>query len=606
MCGIVGYVGSRPAAPIMINGLKRLEYRGYDSAGIALHHRGIEVIKAAGRLSALAALAGDRRPQGTVGIGHTRWATHGKPSDENSHPHTDCTGNFAVVHNGIIENYRELTSQLAAGGHIFKSETDTEAVAHLMEELWTGDLLETAQQVQKRLEGSYALAILAAERPGELVAVRQDNPLVIGLGQGEYFIASDIAALLEHTRKIVILEDGQLAHISRQGVQIRDKDGNPVTPQVTEILWDAEAVEKGGFPHFMLKEIMEQPAALRNTLGEYLREGNAISLPRVQFSPEELAAIDRIFFVACGTAYRAGLTGKYLFETLLRIPVEVDLASEFRYRRPILGPNSLLIVISQSGETADTLAAMREGQRRGARVLAITNVAGSTIAREAPNVIFTAAGPEIAVASTKAYTTQLSVIALLACYFSQVLKREEKYFDQLLQGLRELPNLADGFLAAHARALEEIAGKSRDWRDAFFIGRGLDWAVAQEGSLKLKEVSYIHAEAYAAGELKHGTLALIEEGVPVFALATQQALLEKTISNIKEVKARGAVVYAITQFPRRLAGVADAVISLPPLPDPLMPVLAVIPTQLLAYYAAVKRGLDVDKPRNLAKSVTVE
>lgn len=605
MCGIVGYLGSRSAAPVLINGLKRLEYRGYDSAGIALHHQGINVIKASGRLTALAGLVSEQQPQGTVGIGHTRWATHGRPSDENSHPHSDCTGSFAVVHNGIIENYRELTAQLEAGGHIFHSETDTEVVAHLLDELWTGDFVQTVRQVVEKLKGSYALAILAAQRSGEIVAVRQDSPLIIGLGQGEYFIASDISPLLDYTRQVIILEDGQLAHIASQGVKIQDRDGNEVAAKITPVLWDAEAVEKGGFQHFMLKEIMEQPAALRNTLGKYLQEGG-ISLPRVHLRPEELRAIDRICIVACGTAYHAGLTGKVLFESMLRIPVEIDLASEFRYRKPILDGNSLLIIISQSGETADTLAAMREGLRLGAKVLAICNVVDSTIAREAPNVIYTVAGPEIAVASTKAYTTQMAVLALLACYFSQVIKREEGVFLQLLQGLRELPNLADAFLASHAKTVEEIARLSLDWRDAFFIGRGLDWAIAQEGSLKLKEVSYIHSEAYAAGELKHGTLALIEEGVPVIGLVTQQQLVEKTVSNIWEAKSRGAAIYAITQFPQRLTDVADAIIPLPRLPDPLMPILAAIPTQLLAYYAAAARGLDVDKPRNLAKSVTVE
>lgn len=606
MCGIVGYIGNRQAAPIMIDGLKRLEYRGYDSAGIALHQGGIKVLKAMGRLKELDELVESQDHQGTVGIGHTRWATHGKPSDRNSHPHTDCTGKFAVVHNGIIENYRELISQLEEQGHTFYSETDTEAIPHLLEELWNGDLVQSVRKVLKKLEGSYALGVMAEDNPDELVVVRQDSPLVIGVGQGEYFIASDIPAILDYTRKVVILEDGQLAHLTRKGIEVLDRDGEPTQAKITEILWDAEAVEKGGYQHFMLKEIMEQPAALRNTLGEYMGEGSAISFPHVQFSKEELASIDKICIVACGTAYHAGLSGKYLFESMLRIPVENDLASEFRYRNPILGPDSLLVVISQSGETADTLAAMREGLRRGAKVLAITNVVGSTIAREAPNVIFTIAGPEIAVASTKAYTTQLAAIALFACYVSQTLDREWSQFSELLQGLREVPNLAERFLNAHVQELEGIARDGKDWEDAFFIGRGLDWAVSQEGSLKLKEISYIHAEAYAAGELKHGTLALIEEGVPVFGLATQAELLDKTISNIKETKARGAVVYGITQFPQRLADAADVIIELPSLPDPLMPMLAVIPTQLLSYYAAVVRGLDVDKPRNLAKSVTVE
>lgn len=606
MCGIVGYIGDRLAAPIMIAGLRRLEYRGYDSAGIALQQKEIKTIKVKGRLDALAELVGSQNHEGTVGLGHTRWATHGKPSDVNSHPHTDCNGRFVVVHNGIIENYQELIQELQDKGHKILSETDTEAIPHLIEVLWTGDLIETVQKVVKRLEGSYALGIMAKDSPDELVVVRQDSPLVIGVGQGENYIASDIPALLEYTRDIVILEDGQMARLTKDAIQVMDAEGNPIETKITEILWDAEAVEKGGYDHFMLKEIMEQPAALRNTLGKYMGEGEEITFPDIHFSRQDLESIDKICIVACGTAYHAGLSGKHLFEGMLRIAVENDLASEFRYRNPILGPNTLLIVISQSGETADTLAAMREGIRRGAKVVAITNVIGSTIAREAPNVIYTIAGPEIAVASTKAYTTQLATIALLACYISQQLDRKWDEFSRLLQGLRQVPNLAEGWLNHNAKVMEQIAQESKNWHDAFFIGRGLDWVVAQEGSLKLKEISYIHAEAYAAGELKHGTLALIEEGVPVVGLATQAQLLDKTISNIKETKARGAVVYGISQYPQRMREASDFLIELPKLPDPLMPILAVIPTQLLSYYAAVVRNLDVDKPRNLAKSVTVE
>ena len=606
MCGIVGYIGGRQAAPIMIAGLRRLEYRGYDSAGIALHQQGLKTIKIKGRMDILEELVNRQDHRGTAGIGHTRWATHGKPSDANSHPHSDCTGRFVVVHNGIIENYQQLINELEQRGHKFTSETDTEVIPHLLEEMWTGNLVQTVREVIKRLDGSYALGVMAADNPDEVVVVRQDSPLVLGVGEGENFIASDIPAILEHTRKIVILEDGQLARLTRNGIEVQDTDGRPIQVKTTEITWDAEAVEKGGYQHFMLKEIMEQPAALRNTLGKYMGEGESITFPDISLTPEDLGKIDKICIVACGTAYHAGLAGKHLFESMLRIPVENDLASEFRYRNPIMGPNSLLIVISQSGETADTLAAMREGIRRGAKVMAITNVVGSTISREAPNVIYTVAGPEIAVASTKAYTTQLATVALFACYISQQLDREWAQFAVLLQGLRQVPNLAERWLDANIKAMEEIAIQGSDWRDAFFIGRGLDWAVSQEGSLKLKEISYVHAEAYAAGELKHGTLALIEDGVPVFGLATQGALLDKTISNIKETKARGAVVYGITQYPERMADASDVLIQLPKLPDPLMPILAVIPTQLISYYAAVVRNLDVDKPRNLAKSVTVE
>jgi glucosamine--fructose-6-phosphate aminotransferase (isomerizing) len=583
-----------------------MEYRGYDSAGIALHQQGIKTIKVKGRLDVLDQLVNSQGHAGTAGIGHTRWATHGKPSDLNSHPHGDCTGKFVVVHNGIIENYQELIHELEGLGHKLTSETDTEVIPHLLEQMWTGDLVQTVREVIKRLDGSYALGVMAADNPDEVVVVRQNSPLVIGVGQGENFIASDIPAILEHTRQIIILEDGQLARLTRGGVDVQDRDGNPIQVKVTEILWDAEAVEKGGYEHFMLKEIMEQPAALRNTLGKYMGEGDRITFPDINLTPEELAGIDKICIVACGTAYHAGLSGKHLFESMLRIPVENDLASEFRYRNPILGANSLLIVISQSGETADTLAAMREGMRRGAKILAITNVVGSTISREAPPPPPPIAGPEIAVASTKAYTTQLATVALFSCYLSQQLNREWDQFATLLQGLRQVPNLADRWLMANTKAMEQIAMDGKQWRDAFFIGRGLDWAVSQEGSLKLKEISYIHAEAYAAGELKHGTLALIEDGVPVFGLATQGALLDKTISNIKETKARGAIIYGITQYPQRMAEASDVLIELPKLPDPLMPILAVIPTQLISYYAAVVRNLDVDKPRNLAKSVTVE
>jgi len=606
MCGIVGYIGSRPAAPIMISGLRRLEYRGYDSAGISLQQQGIITIKAKGRLDILDQLVNSDDHYGTAGIGHTRWATHGKPSDQNSHPHVDCAGKFTVVHNGIIENYQELIQELKEQGHKFTSETDTEVIPHLLEEMWNGDLVQTVKNVILRLDGSYALGVMAADKPDELVVVRQDSPLVLGVGEGENFVASDIPAILEYTRKIIILEDGQLAHLTREAIEIQDEDGKPVEAKLTEILWDSEAVEKGGYEHFMLKEIMEQPTALRNTLGKYMGEGDEIAFPDINLTREDLASIDKIYIVACGTAYHAGLSGKYLFERMLRIPVENDFASEFRYRNPIIGPNNLLIIISQSGETADTLAAMREGMRRGAKVLAITNVVGSTISREAPNVIYTMAGPEIAVASTKAYSTQLAAIALFACHLSKELDIEWHQFASLLQSLRQVPSLADGWLDQYAKGIEEIALEGKDWQDAFFIGRGLDWAVAQEGSLKLKEISYIHAEAYAAGELKHGTLALIEEGVPVFGIATQGDLMEKTISNIKETKARGAIIFGITQYPEKMGEASDFLIELPKLPDPLMPMLAVLPTQLIAYYAAVVRNLDVDKPRNLAKSVTVE
>ncbi len=606
MCGIVGYVGERQAAPLMLDGLKKLEYRGYDSAGLALQHQGINVIKAQGRMDILEKLVHSREHVGNVGIGHTRWATHGKPSDENSHPHCDCSGQFAVVHNGIIENYLELIDELKSSGQQFASETDTEAVPHLLSTMWQGDLLSTLMAITPKLEGSYALAVMSEKSPDELVAVRHDSPLAIGIGDDEYFVTSDIRAILEHTRDVIYLEDGQFARLTPRGVQVFNSDGQPAEVFPVHIDWDSEAIEKSGYPHFMLKEIMEQPDALRNTIAGYLAEDDEIRFPDVKLDAGEIKDISKIFLVACGTAYHAGLLGKHLFETILGIPTETDLASEFRYRNPVLQPDHLVIVISQSGETADTLAAMRESLRRQAKVLAITNVVGSTIAREAPNVIYTKAGPETAVASTKAYITQLAALSLLACYVSRVQDNKWDKFKTLLQGLREVPHLAEQFLDKHKDSVEKIAKDGQHWRDAFFIGRGLDWAVAQEGSLKLKEISYVHAEAYAAGELKHGTLALVEEGVPVIGLATQQSLIDKTISNIKETKARGAYVIGISQFPERMTDAADVIIPLPKLPDPLMPILSVIPTQLLSYHAAVIRGCDVDKPRNLAKSVTVE
>ena len=606
MCGIVGYVGERQAAPLMLDGLKKLEYRGYDSAGLALQQQGINVIKTQGRVETLDKLVHGRENGGTVGIGHTRWATHGRPSDENSHPHSDCSGQFAVVHNGIIENYLELIDELKSGGHQFASETDTEAVPHLLEAMWQGDLLSTVMAAVGKLEGSYAMAVISDKQPDEVVAVRQDSPLAIGIGDDEYFVTSDIRAILEHTRDVIYLEDGQFARLTRKGVQIFNSDGQLAEVFPVHIDWDSEDIEKGGYPHFMLKEIMEQPDALRNTIAGYLAEDDNIQFPEVKLADDEIKGISKIFLVACGTAYHAGLLGKHLFETMLGIPTETDLASEFRYRNPVLQPDHLVIVISQSGETADTLAAMRESLRRGAKVLAITNVVGSTIAREAPNVIYTKAGPETAVASTKAYITQLAALSLLACYVSRIQDNKWDEFKKLLLGLRQVPHLAEQFLEKNRESIEKIANDGKHWRDAFFIGRGLDWAVAQEGSLKLKEISYVHAEAYAAGELKHGTLALVEEGVPVIGLATQQNLIDKTISNIKETKARGAYVIGISQFPGKLTDAADVIIALPKLPDPLMPILSVIPTQLLSYYAAVIRNRDVDKPRNLAKSVTVE
>lgn len=609
MCGIVGYIGDRPAQDVLIQGLSKLEYRGYDSAGIAVFDQEhLYVEKTVGRLSALQDHIKEPIP-GTIGVGHTRWATHGRPSDDNAHPHTDCTGRFVVVHNGIIENYLKLREELLAKGHTFQSETDTEVVAHLLEDLYDGDLFRTTICLLEKIEGAFALGIMAREEPDKLIAVRKASPLVIGLGHGENFIASDIPALLEYTRDTYVLNDGEMAVLTRDGVDVFDFAGRPLKKEIFHVTWDAVSAEKGGYDHFMLKEIHEQPRAIRDTLTSRITEdGQRVILDEVTLTPEQLRAIDRIHILACGTSWHAGIVGKAVIEHLTRVPVDVEIASEYRYSHPIVDDKTLVIVISQSGETADTLAAMREAKQLGcARVLAITNVVGSTIAREADDVIITWAGPEISVASTKAYSTQLIALYLFACYFAQQRETEgAKEVPAILQALKNLPGQAEKVLQT-APAIEAFARAYAEKEDAFFIGRGLDYAVSLEGALKLKEISYIHAEAYAAGELKHGTLALIVEGVPVIALATQSHLYEKMISNIVEVKSRGAYVLALAwQGDTEIGKTVDQVITIPRTLPFLAPVLAVIPLQLLAYYASVARGNDVDKPRNLAKSVTVE
>lgn len=610
MCGIVGYIGERNAANVLVNSLKRLEYRGYDSAGIAVCPNGkVDIRKTVGRLSRLEeVLRREPVPPAVIGIGHTRWATHGKPSDHNAHPLADENLEFVVVHNGIIENFAELKRWLTEQGHIFASETDTEVIPHLIRHFYRGDLVAAVRQALNRLRGAYALAILSPHEPDKLVAVKRASPLIIGLGVGENFIASDIPAVLQYTRRFYILDEGEMAVITRDSVQVTDIAGNPVEKKVVEVTWSAEQAEKGGFPHFMLKEIFEQPRAIMDTMrGRIDWEQGRVTLEEVALSPEEIGRYDKVAVVACGTAYHAGLVGKALIERWARLPVETDVASEFRYRDPLVDGRTLALVISQSGETADTLAALREAKRRGARVVAITNVVGSSVSREADDIIYTWAGPEIAVASTKAYVTQLVAVTLLAVYLAQVRgTMGETERRAILDEFKLLPNKAETVLG-RAPQVEALARDVSRWRDAFFIGRGLDYAVAMEGQLKLKEISYIHAEAYAAGELKHGTLALIEEGVPVVALLTQPALREKMLSNIIEVKARGARVYAVTpEGDHDLAAHVDEVLALPPVHPLLAPVLTVIPLQLLAYYAAVARGTDVDKPRNLAKSVTVE
>lgn len=609
MCGIVGYVGKRDSQEILIEGLKKLEYRGYDSAGVAVYtDQGLAVKKAKGRLAVLESQLDEAPLRGTIGIGHTRWATHGKPSDVNSHPHTDNSMKFSVVHNGIIENYIALKEELIAKGHRFVSETDTEVISHLIADLYDGDIVRTVQRAVKHMTGAYALGVLTEHEPEKLVAVRLASPLIIGVGDGENFIGSDIPAILEHTRNVYILNDNEMAVLTREGVELMTIEGNFISREIFHVDWDIITAEKAGFDHFMLKEIHEQPKAYRDTMGARLNAaGNGVVLNEVKMSAEDVRGISSIHIVACGTAYHAGLVGKSVIERLARIPVETDVASEYRYRSPIIKPSTLVIVVSQSGETADTLAALREAKRHGARVIAITNVVGSSVAREADDVITTWAGPEIAVASTKAYTSQLIAFYLLSLHLAQTLGTVEAAEVALtIAALKSLPEQVERVLEQGA-AIKELAEQIATHDDLFFIGRGLDYAVAQEGSLKLKEISYIHSEAYASGELKHGTLALIEEGVPVIALATQEDLFEKTVSNIKEVKARGAYVIGIAlEGDDELRKSVDQVVTIPRTLGLLTPALSVVPLQLLAYYASLARGNDVDKPRNLAKSVTVE
>jgi glucosamine--fructose-6-phosphate aminotransferase (isomerizing) len=592
-----------------MNGLKTLEYRGYDSAGVAYLNEGIlEVRKKMGRIAVLDEYLGTQQWHTQIGIGHTRWATHGRPSDRNAHPHFDCTHKFAVVHNGIIENFAELRERLQANGHRFVSETDTEVLAHLVEEAYRGNLRLALRDALQQVRGSYTVVLLSEHHPDRIVASRKDNPLVAGIGDGEYFVASDIPALLPYTRKIYLLNAGEIVELTPDGINIVDFQDRPVHKEIFHVNWDAQAAERGGYPHFMLKEICEQPLAIKNTLSSRLTpDGSGIQLSEIGLTPEQIRNFSKVAIVACGTAYHAGMVGKYVFEKLARIPVEVDLASEFRYRDPLIDPKTLVVIVSQSGETADTLAALREARKRGCHVLAVTNVVGSSVAREADDVIHTWAGPEIAVASTKAYTTQVLVMYLLGMLFARERgKITTEQESEIVAALLQLPEQIDQILDQKER-IEELAQQYHNCQDVFFLGRGLDYAVALEGALKLKEISYIHAEAYAAGELKHGTLALIVEGVPVVALATQDELLEKLISNVKEVKAREGTVIGLCLGKQELVdSTCDHVIRLPEAPSFVAPLLSVVPLQLFAYYMAAARGCDIDKPRNLAKSVTVE
>ena len=608
MCGIVGFTGKQNAAPVLLEGLKKLEYRGYDSAGIAvLDHDAITVAKVSGRIANLCEKTQDGTAlSGHTGIGHTRWATHGAPTDINAHPHVSNNGRFSVVHNGIIENYLELRDELTKKGYRFDSQTDTEVIVHLLELYDSGDFKETVMKATARLTGSYALGILCADRPGTIFAVREASPLILGIGVGENYFASDVTALVSHTRNAIYLEDGEFAQLTADGIVVFDCTGSPVHKEVSRITWSIEAAEKGGYEHFMLKEIMEQPRAIEATITPRLRDG-MIHLDDFDFSREELREIQKIVITACGSAYYAGVAGKYAIEKLCRIPVVVELASELRYSDPQIDEHTLLIVLSQSGETADTIAAMKECQRRGARSLAVVNVVGSTIAKLADHTLYTWAGPEIAVATTKGYTTQLTVLYLFALYASQRLGTlDQGTYNGLLNELRTLPKKLQQVLDMNP-GLPKLAEKYKGRGSVFFIGRNTDYAAALEGALKLKEISYIHAEAYAAGELKHGTIALIDKGQPVIALCCNEKIAEKTVNNIVEVKARGAKVLALANRGNRsILSQADDVIFIPVVDTLFSTVIEIVPLQLFAYYTAKTLGCDIDKPKNLAKSVTVE
>lgn len=611
MCGITGYVGTKAAVPIIIDELKRLEYRGYDSSGVAvIQDGGLKVIKNIGRIKFLQEILDGETLPATTGIAHTRWATHGKPSTLNAHPHTSCDGAVAVVHNGIIENYMELREWLTANGHTIKSETDTEVLPHLIEHFYKelGDMEAAVKATVGKVRGSYAMVIVSKHEDGVIRVARKDSPLVIGLGEGENFVASDIPAVLPFTRKVYVLEDGDFGYITKDGVRLYDVNGEDIDRKVLEVTWDAGAAEKGGHDHFMIKEILEQPKGIRDTMRGRITDDDSINLTEIKMSPEKMRSFNRICVVSCGTAYYAGMVGKYFFEKILRTPVEIDVASEFRYRDPMIDDKTLVIVVSQSGETADTLAVLRDSQKRGATVLAIVNVVGSSMAREADEVMYTWAGPEICVASTKAYITQLTAIYCLGLYLAKL--KGTLNTDQIagyVREMRKLPELAQSSLDTLEPEIKEFSKKFIGCSDFFFLGRGFDYAVGLEGALKLKEISYIHAEAYAAGEMKHGPLALICEGVPIACIATQDDLYEKMISNVKEMKARSATcIGIIKETDHETEKSVDYVLRVPVTHDDLMPVLAIIPLQLLSYYVSKWLEREIDQPRNLAKSVTVE
>ncbi len=611
MCGIVGYVGQRPAAPLLIEGLHRLEYRGYDSAGLAVLVDGrLETRKAAGKIAELEKmLSNGGQPVGTCGIAHTRWATHGAPTTRNAHPHVDCNGQIAVVHNGIIENAGTLRQKLEALGHTLRTETDTEVIAHMLEEAYGGSLEDAVRVALRQVEGTYGIAVVSSHEPGKIVVARRGSPLLLGIGEnGENFVASDAAAVVQHTRRVVYLDDGEMAVLTSDGYHTASLQGDAVSKEVIHVDWDLAAIEKGGHPHFMLKEIFEQPETLRNAMrGRLLEEEGTVRFGGLNLTPDELKAVKNITLIGCGTSWHAGLIGEYLLEEIARIPVEVEYASEFRYRNPVVGPDSLAIVISQSGETADTLAALREARQRGATVLGIVNVVGSTIAREADGGIYLHAGPEIGVASTKAFTSQVATLVMFTVLMARL--RGTLPLTQareIIAALQRLPDQVEQLLGLND-AIRQLARIYKDSTNFLYLGRGYNFPAALEGALKLKEISYIHAEGYPAAEMKHGPIALIDENMPVVVIAPNDAVYSKIVSNVEEVKARGGrIIAAVTDGNHELPEKVDHLITIPDTIDLLTPILATVPLQLLAYHIAVMRGCNVDQPRNLAKSVTVE
>jgi glucosamine--fructose-6-phosphate aminotransferase (isomerizing) len=609
MCGIVGYVGEQESLPILLEGLRRLEYRGYDSAGVAiLNGTGLKIEKAAGKISVLEKQMEGARPQGSLGIAHTRWATHGEPNTVNAHPHTDCKGKIAVVHNGIIENYSTIKTKLQQEGHKFTTDTDTEVIAHLIEKFYHGNLETAVAAALPHLTGTYGIAVISSDEPRKIVGARHGSPLVVGIcDNDEYILASDVSAIIRHTNQVVYLDDEEMVVLTPAGIQTSNLRQEAVAKKVETVDWDLEMIEKAGFPHFMLKEIFEQPNSLRNTLrGRLLVDEGTARLGGLNMSVPELRAIDRVIITACGTSWHSALIGEYLIEELARIPVEVEYASEFRYRNPILEPGTVVIAVSQSGETADTLAAMREAKRKGARVLGVCNVVGSTIARESDGGVYIHAGPEIGVASTKAFTSQVAALMLLTLYLGRLGELSPELGAQLSRELEQIPGKVERILAGH-ETIRAIARANAHHNNFLYLGRGVNFPVALEGALKLKEISYIHAEGYPAAEMKHGPIALIDDSMPVVFICTQDSAYEKVLSNMEEVRARrGKIIAVATEGDEHVAQKADHVLYIPRTLGPLTPLLAVIPLQLLAYYVAVERGCDVDQPRNLAKSVTVE